>query len=641
MSPAVLKRGFFMRLRTPAAVLFAAAISCALPGMTARAEDAGKHGWVTENGRRYYYGEDGTALTGEQVIDGIAYLFAPNGAQQTGWQTVDGKRFYYDRSGEAQFGWVSWRGGEYFIDAQAGKQTGKTETDEGIYQLDFYGALQTGWIHTGENSWRYAGESAMLSVGEVLIDGQPYLFDEEGDLKTGWQTPSDGIKRHYDPETAQIGKGFVRDAEAGTVCYVADDFTLLTGLQELNGKRYFFGSDGVMQTGFQTVGSDTYYFDPEDGDAWRGMHKIDGDTYLFDSETCIRLTGLAETGSVRRCFDADGKMLTESWYETDTDRYYFDADGIGTVGMLELDGSTYAFDRGRMLCGFMTYPSGTRLFLADGKMAVGRTEYDGAWYVFGEDGIRLTGWQETDGVSRWYSEETGKMAAGRAVIDGETWIFDGDGLPLTGAYTAPDGKQYYCETAGKPVTGWYAHDGKTRHYGENGAMTVSASVDGYVIDASGNARTQNAVTADALVKENGVKPTVLFTAFTGRYRYSRMEATRPYETLRSAGWEKLITYLFENRKGVCYYLAAGFDFVCQRAGLETRIVHTNHDTGDHYWVQVKVNGAWQNYDPTYKARNNIGWNEIIKLGKYNVLGFITVTYDDRGTIIKETYQKNS
>ena len=626
-----------MRFRVPAALLPAAAIPFLLPAVTAAAADV-PSGWVTENGRRYYYGEEGTPVTGEQVIDGVPYLFAPNGAQQTGWQTVDGKRYYYDRSGEAQFGWVSWRGGEYFIDPAAGKQTGVTETEEGVYQLDEFGALKTGWIRMKSGTWRYAGESAMLSVGEVLIDGKPFLFDDSGDLLTGWQTPSDGVRRWYDPETAEIGRGFIRDGE--TCCYVTEDFRLLTGLQKIDERLYCFDGDGVMQTGFVTLGSDTYYFDPDDGAAWHGSCVIEGKTYLFDRETCIRQTGLVEEKGVLRCFGDDGVMLTGSWYRTETDSYYFLEDGTGAVGMLELDGSTYAFNGGKMIRGFAGSESVMRYFGTDGKMVTGRTEIDGASYLFDASGVMLKGWQETDGGRRYYAD-SGKMLTGVTTIGGEIWILSADGLPVTGAYTAADGKKYYCLTAGKPVTGWYKSDGHTRHYGTNGVMTVSATVDGFVIDANGIARTQNAITADALVKESGTKPTALFTAFVSRYRYSRIEQTRSYEVLKAAGWEKLITYLFQNRKGVCYYLAAAFDFVCQRAGWETRIVHTNHDTGDHYWVQVKVSGAWQNYDPTYKARNNIGWNEIIKLGNYHVLGFITVKYDDRGAIAEETYQKNS
>ena len=636
---AVPKRGFFMRFRTLSAVLFSAAAGF-LPAFSAQAADADRTGWVTEEGRRYYFNEDGSFLTGEQVIDGVPYLFAPNGAQQTGWQTVDGKRFYYDRGGEAQFGWFSWRGGEYYIDPALGKLTGRNETAEGVYQLDAYGALQVGWIRADGGTWHYAGESAMLSTGEVLIDGQPFLFDENYELLAGWQTPSDGIRRYYDTETHAVRKGFIRDPQSGETCYAADDLSLLTGLQKIGNRLYLFDEAGVMQTGMITADDSTYYFDPDGGAAQYGLTEIDGKTYAFDSKTFARVTGLYEMNGVQRCFDENGVMLTDSWYRTEDESYYFISDGRGASGGLTLDGDVYCFTNGRMLRNVMTGSSaGRRWYGDDGKMRIGTAVINGASYLFGEDGYMLTGWQETEEGLRWYAED-GKMATGPVTIDGEYMILSDSGLRATGVYTAADGKQYYCAEAGTPVTGWYTADGATCHYGEDGAKTVSATVDGYVIDAAGTARTQNAITADALIKAAGTKPTDLFTQFVAKYRYSRIEKTRTYQALRAAGWETIIDYLFKNRKGVCYYLAAGFDFVCQRAGWTTRMIHANHDTGDHYWVQVMVDGKWQNYDPTYKARNNIGWSEILKLGNYHVLGLVTIRYDDRGTLTDEQYQEN-
>ena len=629
-----------MRFRVPAAVLFTAAAVCFLTGITAQAADGDMQGWVTENDRRYYYDESGSPLTGEQVIDGVPYLFAPNGAQQTGWQTVDGKRYFYDRGGEAQFGWISWRGGEYYIDPALGKQTGRTEADGGIYQLDAFGTLQVGWIRTENGNWCYAGESAMLASGETEIDGEPYLFDADSYLLTGWQTPSDGIRRFYDADQPAVARGFVTDSANGETCYVNDDLSLMTGLQEIDGWLYYFNDQGIMQSGFVTLGDDTYYFNPDGGEALRGIREIDGKTYAFDDKSCVRLTGLVEKGGMVRCFGEDGVMLTEEWYRDGEDSYYFTEDGLGANGNLTFDGDVYGFVKGKMLRNILAGSSaGVRWYGNDGKMRIGSAVINGDTYLFGEDGYMLTGWQETEEGRRWYAED-GKMATGPVTIDGEFIILGSDGLPVKGAYTAADGRQYYCKEAGVPVTGWYTADGKTCHYGENGVKTVSATVDGYVIDAKGTARTQNAVKADAVIKAAGTKPTDLFTQFVSKYRYSRIEKTRSYQVLKAAGWEKLLDYLFAENKGVCYYLAAGFDFVCQRAGLTTRIIHTNHDTGDHYWVQVLVDGKWQNYDPTYKARNNIGWNEIIKLGNYHVLGIVTVRYDDRGTLISEQYQEN-
>lgn len=60
-------------------------------------------------------------------------------------------------------------------------------------------------------------------------------------------------------------------------------------------------AEGVRMTGWQTVGSDTYYFD-SNGKAFTGTHSIDGVTYTFSSsgvrqDTTITVTGTkAKTG---------------------------------------------------------------------------------------------------------------------------------------------------------------------------------------------------------------------------------------------------------------------------------------------------------------------------------------------------------
>ena len=69
-------------------------------------------GWVTdENGKTYYYDENGKKLTGLCEIDGDTYLFAPNGAMKNGWFTVDGIRMFFDlETGKKQTGWISYMG---------------------------------------------------------------------------------------------------------------------------------------------------------------------------------------------------------------------------------------------------------------------------------------------------------------------------------------------------------------------------------------------------------------------------------------------------------------------------------------------------------------------------------------------------
>lgn len=53
--------------------------------------------WVYDNdGKAYYYGQDGQKYTGIHEISGSIYYFASNGAMKKGWFTVDGIRRYFD-----------------------------------------------------------------------------------------------------------------------------------------------------------------------------------------------------------------------------------------------------------------------------------------------------------------------------------------------------------------------------------------------------------------------------------------------------------------------------------------------------------------------------------------------------------------
>ena len=76
---------------------------------------------------------------------------------------------------------------------------------------------------------------------------------------------------------------------------------MVTGLQEIGGKIYFFKDGGAMATGWQQVGNDWYCF--ESGGA-AACSKWVGNYYMLDS----------------------GMMATNQW--VDNGRYYVGADGL-------------------------------------------------------------------------------------------------------------------------------------------------------------------------------------------------------------------------------------------------------------------------------------------------------------------------
>ncbi|MBQ6041201.1 MAG: N-acetylmuramoyl-L-alanine amidase [Oscillospiraceae bacterium] len=367
-------------------------LTAALLSLSAAAAEAYEAGWRTEDGKRYYTLADGSPAAGVVEVDDLPYVFAPNGAQQTGWQNIGDKRYYYDpKTGAPVFGQLHWRGEDYYVTRESGKQTGLTETEAGSVFADDYGViLHETWIPDGD-VLRYAGADRYLVSGETVIGGQPFLFDADCTLLTGWQTASDGVTRYYAAEAAAP----------------------------------------EIRTGWLELPEGTYYADPDAGRLC-GMHELDGKYYDF-AETGEMLTGLYAVGGVRYWFTAEGRA-ENCWQESEGQRYYFGADGAAVRGLCEIDGDTYYFDEnGVMQTGSITLDQPRFFNTETGKCISGWQQTDaGTVYLDGLTGTRLTGWQ-TIGESQYYFSQEGIMQTGSAEIDGKQCRFGADGVyrPVT------------------------------------------------------------------------------------------------------------------------------------------------------------------------------------------------------------------
>lgn len=257
-------------------------------GQSVLLADVTEENWYEgTSGSLYYCYADGTYATGITTLPNEeTYLFALDGTLKTGWQTIDGVRYYFDlTTGQKQFGWISHSNRLYYVFPETGKQ-----------------------------------------VGEAVIDGTPYVFDEFGVLQTGIYT-----------------------CEDGTIAGCAEDATPYTGFvtDETSHATYYFNENGIAQTGWQTVNGKTYYFS-DLGMTVNAKQTIDGKTYYFGAD------GSMQTGKVTL---KDGS-------------YYFGENGEQVTGWLVLDGSEYYFDltTGKMATGTVTLPDGTYIFDENGVL---------------------------------------------------------------------------------------------------------------------------------------------------------------------------------------------------------------------------------------------------------------------------------
>ena len=160
------------------------------------------------------------------------------------------------------------------------------------------------------------------------------------------------------------------DTENGDKYYYTND-KAATEWKQIDGTWYYFGNDGKMQTGWQTIYYNkayrVYYFD-ENGKAAQGWKKIDGNWYYFN--ICARQSGWVKYEGSWYFLDKNGVMKT-GWVKNSGEWYYLKSSGAMATGWQYINGNWY-------------------FFAASGRMCTGWIHEDGEWYYANSDGTMRT-----------------------------------------------------------------------------------------------------------------------------------------------------------------------------------------------------------------------------------------------------------
>ena len=235
-----------------------------------------------ENQAWYYLDEHGYAVTGKRIINGKEYCFDSEGRQIKGQMMQQGNK-------------------QYYISAQ----TGEMAVSRFIFE---------------NNNWYYADAFGCLVQGAKVIDGKLYYFNKDhSQLKGGW---AEG--RYYDTVTGQAVINQFIQIVANQWAYLNQDGHKVTGLQNINNKVYYFGSNGAQVKG--------------------KLLTVQGKKCYFDAHTGEQVVNrLVEAG--RGCW------------------YYFNAAGQAVTGKQVINGKQLYFDgSGRQVKGRYVYVGGKRLF---------------------------------------------------------------------------------------------------------------------------------------------------------------------------------------------------------------------------------------------------------------------------------------
>ncbi|MBR2460684.1 MAG: FKBP-type peptidyl-prolyl cis-trans isomerase [Clostridia bacterium] len=226
-------------------------------------------GWVTtEEGTRYYYTKaDGTITfaTREYELDGYTFYFGGKDgymAEPKNGEFVDGDVFAAIYEKMYLFYKVTVDGETRY--AIKSDFSGKYETAEGTYYF-VEGVGQFGWQSIGGDMYFFSSKDGKMLTGEQKISDVTYVFDSNGKLTTKLN-------------------GLVYD-DASNLMYFVESVAQ-TGLQTVDGNKYFFSQSGLAVLGWIDADGDgnADYYSKDYKLVVSQTATIDGKAYVFDAD---------------------------------------------------------------------------------------------------------------------------------------------------------------------------------------------------------------------------------------------------------------------------------------------------------------------------------------------------------------------
>lgn len=293
----------------------------------------------------YYTNNDGDVLRGAQTVNGDDLYFDESGKQVKGnfVTNPDGTRSYYDAIT-----------GVKLVDTTV-VVNGET------YNVDEKGvatkAHTSGFYTTGDNNWFYADSHGHNVTGAQFINGQDLYFESTGkQVKGDFVTNTDGTRSFYHWNTGDklVSTFFTTGNDKW---YYADaKGHVVTGAQEINGQKLYFGADGKQVKGgfapnangtrsfyhgatgdklvstFFTSGDNNWYYADAKGEVVVGEQTINGQHLYFD-QTGRQVKGATASnpdGSISYYDVHTGDKAVNRWIKIPSGQWvYFNSEGKG------------------------------------------------------------------------------------------------------------------------------------------------------------------------------------------------------------------------------------------------------------------------------------------------------------------------
>lgn len=150
--------------------------------------------WISLDGNRYYASEEGTLLTGKQVVDGkICYFDSDGVLWASGWHQLEDGWVLLGEDGSFVTGWYQDGNNWYYLDEQGYMLSADWVESQGKwYYLKESGKMAASeWVSWKDN-WYYVNQYGIMQAGTtVTINGRKWYFDQYGRLSVTPDHPID------------------------------------------------------------------------------------------------------------------------------------------------------------------------------------------------------------------------------------------------------------------------------------------------------------------------------------------------------------------------------------------------------------------------------------------------------------------
>ena len=422
-----------------------------------------------------------------------------------GWEKDDAGVWHYYDSDDNQVT-DEWKkdGGKWFYLNEDGDMETDAWVDDDYYVGEDGAMLVNKWIKVaddddssdpdddGENWYYFNNKGKKVTDDKKKINGKTYYFNTDGEMRYGWfedngdwyylGTEDEGWRTDAkwlwleEPNEDDEDNDSMPSHDDCSLCdsegwyYFQNDgkaYRDNSKKKKINGKTYYFNTDGEMRYGWFEDNGDWYYLGTED-EGWRTDAK-----WLWLEEPNEDDEDNDSMPSHDDCSLCD----SEGWY-------YFQNDGKAyrdNSKKKKINGKYYYFnEHGQMLYEWIntketTATGSTTDFILDGSDSrPNATASDMIYANEVEDGSRAAGWYEIDGAedlgndndTDWYFFKKGEAKKAGAE-DAQT---DSTGTTQYRKKIKINGKYFCFDQDGKMQTGLQRIAGHTYYFDDNGYM---------------------------------------------------------------------------------------------------------------------------------------------------------------------------